>query len=242
MFSIIIPAYNEEKYISGCLNSILNLKTGQKYEIVVVNNASTDKTVEVVRKILPEAKIINEPKKGLTIAYNRGARETKGNILVFVDADMILPQDHLEKISKEFKKDPQLVALSGPYVYKDGGIICRLLIGFVSLFLVMPAEFIFNRFLNLGACIASGNSAVKKEAFETVGGFNENIFYGLEADFAKRIRRVGKVRFKYFFSSESSTRRFKKEGLMKILYRYAFNIIWLYFFKKTLTKNYIDIR
>jgi len=242
MFSIIIPAYNEEKYIGRCLKSILNLKTNQEYEVIVVNNASTDRTSEVVKEILPEAKVVYESKKGLTRAYNRGAQEAQGDILVFVDADMVLPPNHLERISKEFKKDRQLVALSGPYVYKDSGKFCELLLRFTYLFLAMPAEIIFNRFLKLGADVASGNSAIKKEAFKKINGFNKEIFYGLEADFTMRIKKIGKVRFKYSFSAESSARRFRKEGLLRMLVRYALNIIWPYFFGKPFTKGYIDVR
>lgn len=242
MFSIIIPAYNEEKYIGRCLKSVLALRKPSDYEVIVVNNASTDKTPEIVKSIFPEVRLINEPKKGLTRAYNRGAREAKGEILVFVDADMILPSDHLERISKEFKKDPKLVALSGPYIYRDNGKFCELAIRFTYLFIAMPAEFIFNRFLNLGAAIASGNSAVKKQAFERIGGFNKKIFYGLEADFGKRISKFGKVRYRFSFSAESSARRFKKEGVLRMLIRYILNVVWPNLFGQPFTKDYIDIR
>src|SRR4030066_2521557 len=109
-FSIIIPAHNEEKYIGRCLKSVslLKIPTDESCEIIVVNNASTDRTEAIVGNILPEARIINESRKGLTIAYNRGAREARGDILVFVDADMVLSPNHLEKIVKEFKMDPRL--------------------------------------------------------------------------------------------------------------------------------------
>jgi len=126
-FSIIIPAHNEEKYITRCLKSIsaLRIPISGFLEVIVVNNASTDHTVAVARAALSGAKIIDEPRKGLTRAYNRGAREACGEILVFIDADVVLPEDHLEKIAKEFGKDAKLVALSGPYIYKDGGWFCR---------------------------------------------------------------------------------------------------------------------
>ena len=244
MLSIIIPAYNEEKYIGKCLKSVSALKTpsGEEYEVIVVNNASTDRTSEIAKEILPSAKIINEPKKGLTIAYNRGAKEACGEILVFVDADMILPQDHLEKISKEFKKDSKLIVLSGPYLYKDAGKFCELLLRFTYLFLAMPAEIILNRFLNIGASIASGNSAVRKEAFKRIGGFNEEIFYGLEPEFTLRIRKIGKVRFKHYLTAEASARRFAAEGVFKMTCKYTINVICPWIFKKPFTKDYIDIR
>ena len=244
IFSIIIPAYNEQNYIAKCLKSVRSLKIPHRelLEVIVVNNASTDKTEEVAQAVFPEAKIIKEPKKGLTRAYNRGALEAKGEILIFVDADMILPPDHLEKLSREFFKDPKIVALSGPCFYWDGGKFYEAVLFFTYLFLAMPAEIILNRWLNIGASIITGNSAVKKEAFDRVGGFNENIFYGLETEFGTRIRKLGKVRFKHRLVAESSARRFKKEGLFPIIGRYIMDIIWMRLFKKSFPRDYTDIR
>jgi glycosyltransferase involved in cell wall biosynthesis len=243
-FSIIIPAYNEEKYIGKSLAAIKSLKVpqGESLEVIVVNNASTDQTEAVSKNALPWVRIINESKKGLTRAYNRGAREATGEILLFVDADTILSPDHLVKVLKEFRKNPGLVAMSGPCLWKDGGLLCDLVTRFMFLFIAMPAEIIFNRWLNIGASIASGNSAVKKEFFDKAGGFNENIFYGLEADFTIRIKKFGRVRFKYHLGNETSARRLKKEGVLRMLCRYVANIVWLHFFHKPFTKNYIDVR
>ena len=81
----------------------------------------------------------------------------------------------------------------------------------IYIFIAMPSEIIFNRLLHVGASITSGNSAIKKEVFMAVGGFNEDIFYGLDTDIALRISKIGKVRFRYYFSVESSARRFKKK-------------------------------
>jgi glycosyltransferase involved in cell wall biosynthesis len=243
MFSIIVPAYNEEGYIARCLQAILALKSRSNVcEVIVVNNASTDWTCEIVAKDFPEVKLIHEPRKGLTIAYNRGAKEARGDILVFVDADMVLQPDHLQKISREFAKDPGLVALSGPYVYRDGGILRQSMVSLVYLFLAMPLELFLNRLLNLGSSIASGNSAIRKEAFEKIGGFDEVLFYGLEADLALRIRRMGKIRFRYSLAAESSVRRLKKEGTVRILFRHIANTIWPYFFGRPFTGDYIDVR
>jgi len=243
-FSIIIPAYNEQDYIAKCLKSVavLQIPVGTSLEVMVVNNASTDKTAEVARATFPAAKIIDEPQKGLTRAYNRGAREAQGKILVFIDADMILPSNHLKRIYEEFKKDPKLVALSGPCFYWDGGKFYEAVLLLTYLFLVIPAEIIFNRWLNFGASIVTGNSAVKKEVFDKVGGFDENIFYGLEPEFAIRIRKLGKVRFRFRLSAKSSARRFKKEGLFRVLFCYVMDNIWTHLLKRPFPRDYTDIR
>jgi len=243
-FSIIIPAYNEQNYIAKCLKSVKSLKipSGGLLEVIVVNNASTDKTEEVAQAVFPEAKIVKEPKKGLTRAYNRGALEARGEILIFVDADVVLPPDHLKKISREFAKDPKIVALSGPCFYWDGGKLYEAVLFLTYLFLATPAEIIFNRWLNVGASIVTGNSAVRKKAFNEVGGFNENIFYGLESEFGMRIRKSGKVRFRRRLGAESSARRFKKEGLFPTLGYYVMDILWMRFFRKSFPRDYVDVR
>jgi glycosyltransferase involved in cell wall biosynthesis len=243
IFSIIVPAHNEAKYISYCLQSVFSLTDKINIrDVIVINNASTDRTAEIVERDFPEVKLFDEPRKGLTIAYNRGAREAAGDILIFVDADMILPADHLIKVATEFKKDPRLVALSGPYNYPDSGLFCQLAVNLTYLLIALPAEMLLNRLLNIGASIASGNSAIRKKEFAKIGGFNEAIFYGLEADLALRLRKIGKVRFKLGISAGSSSRRFKKEGVLKVLLRYIINTIWPVFFGRPFTRQYTDIR
>ena len=242
-FSIIVPAYNEEKYISRCLQSIFALKDQAIIsEVIVVNNASTDGTAEVVKRDFPAAIIIDEARKGLTIAYNRGAKDARGNILVFVDADMVLNANHLIKVAQEFIQDPTLIALSGPYVYQDGSPFCKVIMNLTYMFLAVPAEMLFNRVFNISASIASGNSAVRKKAFDQVGGFNEAMFYGLETDFALRLKRFGKVRFKPGLSAMSSSRRLAEEGTLKVVFLHVMNTLWPLLFHRPFTLKYADIR
>lgn len=241
--SVVIPAHNEQNSIGSCLRSVLTQdEMMNRYEVIVVNNASTDATAEIVQKEFPEVRLINEPRKGLTIAYNRGASEAKGNILKFVDADNKLPRDHLKKVLHEFNNDPKLVALSGPYVYKDGGRLCELFIRSIYILVAMPLEILCNRLLNVRSSIASGNLAVKKEAFHNAKGFNEELFYGIEPDLASRLNRLGKVRFRYSLSAESSARRLKKEGAIIIVAKHMLVNIAPGLFGKQFTKRTVDIR
>jgi glycosyltransferase involved in cell wall biosynthesis len=242
-FSVIIPAHNEEHCIGRCLRSVLTQdEMVSRYEVIVVNNASTDATAEIVNKEFPEVRLINEPRKGLPIAYNRGASEAKGDILMFVDADMILPRNHLKKMMNEFTNDSKLVAISGPYVYKDAGYLCEILVRCIYLLVAVPAEIVLNRLLKVSASIASGNLAVKKETFQKAKGFNEKLFYGMEADLASRIRRLGKVRFKYDLSAESSARRLKNEGAVTVAAKHILVTIAPRVFGEAFTKHTVDIR
>lgn len=117
--SVIVPAYNEEKYIEKCLNSLLSQKEPAD-EIIVIDNNSTDKTAQIVKKM--GIKIIIEKKQGMTFARNRGFESAKHEIIARCDADSIVPNDWIEKIKSNFKKY-NIDALSGPVFFNDLSIL-----------------------------------------------------------------------------------------------------------------------
>lgn len=96
--SIIIPAYNEEKDIGECLES-LKRQSYKNMEIIVVDDGSTDRTKEIV-KSFNKVRLIKGEHKGAGFSRNLGAKECKGKILVFVDADMTFGGDYVEKLIK----------------------------------------------------------------------------------------------------------------------------------------------
>ncbi|MDB5194466.1 MAG: putative glycosyltransferase, partial [Parcubacteria group bacterium] len=89
--SLIVPAYNEEKSIELCLEHAISNSNGDLYEILVIDNASTDKTALIAASIRG-VRVVREEKKGLTRARQRGYIEAKGNILAFIDADTEMPK------------------------------------------------------------------------------------------------------------------------------------------------------
>jgi glycosyltransferase involved in cell wall biosynthesis len=113
--SVIIPAYNEEKYIRKCLQSLVNQEILAN-EIIVVDNNCSDKTVEIAKKF--GITIVLERKQGMIYARNRGFNSAKYEIIARCDADTILPKDWIKKIINNFK-NKQIDALSGPIVYHD---------------------------------------------------------------------------------------------------------------------------
>lgn len=242
-FSIIIPAYNEEKYITKCLQSVFSQQGMFDYEVIVVDNNSQDRTAEIVRNQFPRAKIIQEPKRMVTVIRNRGASEAKGDVLIFIDADVIVPSDHLKKLKNKFTLDDKIVAVAGSYNFFEEGFYEGLVALVFYQCLAFPAEYFFNRLLGLGCSVNAGNFAVRKTAFEKAGGFNEGIvFYGDEADIALRFKKLGKVRFLRDLTVKSSARRLKKEGAARSCFKYTLNLIWPHFFGKPLTKKHINIR
>ena len=115
--TVIVCAHNEERALPACLHALL-AQTRPPDELLVVNNASTDETGAVARQIR-HVRVVDEPRKGLVVARETGRVEARGNLLVYVDADCRPPLTWLERIDRHFERDPDLVALSGPYRFYD---------------------------------------------------------------------------------------------------------------------------
>ncbi len=112
--SVVIPVYNGEKYVKDSINSVLN-QTFQDFEIIVVNDASTDSSEKVIfehfKNEIEKGKIKyfkNKENKGRNISGNLGAEKSSSNYIFFLDADDIWEKTHIELVLKEFKKDKGL--------------------------------------------------------------------------------------------------------------------------------------
>jgi glycosyltransferase involved in cell wall biosynthesis len=241
--SFVIPAYNEEDYVGKCLSSIVNCTKGRNCdaEIIVVNNASTDKTKEVA-KTFRGVKVVDEPRKGLARARNSGYLASSGDLIANVDADTILPQEWINKVLREFGEDEELIALSGPMVFYDiAGAMMKLQVrlfyclGFIS--------YIANRYVfRAASMLQGGNFVVRRRAMDKIGGYNLQYGFGEDADLARRLHKVGKVKFTFKLPMYVSGRRIVKEGAFTMSLRYGLQYFWTVIFKKPFTQNFPDIR
>lgn len=107
-YSVIVPIYNTSKYLDKCLNSILS-QTNQDYEILCVNDGSTDNSLEILKKYNDDIKIINQENQGLSMARNNGVKKAKGKYILFVDSDDYLEKDLLRQLDIVTKNNPDLV-------------------------------------------------------------------------------------------------------------------------------------
>ena len=105
--SVIIPTYNEEKDILNCLESLKN-QSYKNMEILVIDDGSTDNTRKLVRKF-QKIKLIEGEHRGPGFSRNLGAKKAKGEILIFVDADMTFDKDYLKDLVKPILKDKNLL-------------------------------------------------------------------------------------------------------------------------------------
>lgn len=106
LVSVIIPAYNEEGDIEECLKS-LEKQTYKNHEVIVIDDGSTDNTINVV-KTYPKVKLLQQNHKGPGEARNLGAQKAKGEVLVLIDADMVLFPDYVEKLTKPIRENETL--------------------------------------------------------------------------------------------------------------------------------------
>lgn len=207
VISVIVPAYNEEKWLEASLSTLLEQETTTPYEIIVVDNGSTDRTSEIARAM--GARVVYERENSLTRAREAGYRATQGKYLAYMDADSWAPSNWIESIAQGFKKHPKAVALYGSFRYKLKSSIHRFI--FWLYFNIILRIY---HWLVRGQSLAGCNFSVTRDALQKVGGFNFGIhFYGEDVELAGRLRKIGKI---YPLNCEmvSSGRRFDEGGFL----------------------------
>jgi glycosyltransferase involved in cell wall biosynthesis len=176
--SIIIPACNEEKVIGKCLNSLKGQKT-KDMEIILVNDGSTDRTVEIAKKVKVLDKIINFNKgHSAAFARNRGAEKANGKWLIFIDADMIVESKFIQKVRRFLREKEDDIDGSDYLVFSYS-----------------PSTIFQKAWSIYRKCNPSASfpHIIKKETFEKLKGFDEKIFYYEDIDLKERFSKAGYV-------------------------------------------------
>lgn len=220
--SVIVCAHNEARYLRSCLYSLL-AQSRPPEEILVINNASTDETAAVAAQV-PGVRVVDEPRKGLVIARERGRRETAGDLLVYLDADCRAPLTWLARVERRFLDDPHLLALSGPYRFYDWDLWGRLLIRAYDVTLAPLTQLLVKYMLRLGTVFYGGNFAVRREALERIGGFDTTIeFHGEDTNLGRRLFAIGKVSLCHDCYLHTSARRYVAMGKTAVFRLYVRN-------------------
>lgn len=202
--SIIIPAYNEEKYIGNTLKSINNLDIDNwELEIIVVDAQSTDKTSAVSKSF--GAKVINTSHRSIGFARQQGLLAASGEIVAFTDADTICSRDWL-KMHMAALSQQNVVCSYGTYRVRDGKFPYYQVTNCFQPAIVALAY-------KLGIYLAGGQNiaARRKEALK-IGGFDERLELLEDVDFVRSLSKVGKVAFLANCVVYSSGRRSKEGG------------------------------
>ena len=213
--SIIVPTWNEEKYLTRCLDSLVNQSWHGSFETIVVDGGSTDRTVQVAKRYADW--VLVEPNLHVGAARNLGARKARGEILAFIDADTIANPHWLEAITRGFHEETTAVGLTGPTLPYDGQLYDTITYRLWTIYL--------QRILLLFEMphVIGFNCAYRRAPFLQVGGFDEESVMSEDIKLAHKIRQYGKIKFDRHMSALTSARRFRRYGRTYIAGLYIMN-------------------
>lgn len=195
LLSVVIPALNGADTIYHTLSSILsNSFSRNRYEVIVVDNGSTDCTVDICKKFPVE--VIFCHKKGQGAALNKGISRAKGNIICITNDDIIVPRDWLKRIYDHFERNPNLDGVGGPVLSPSFGYKNSIQKYTGELYVedqMFPNKVISAQYMRMysGGLLGSANCAYRKDALISVGGFDESLLF-TEVDLCWRLIKNGK--------------------------------------------------
>jgi len=229
LISVFVPAYNEEKTIKKCLSALKNQDFPGEYEILAVNNASTDKTREIIKSM--NINVVDENKKGYGYALKKGFDTVKSDLVAVTDADTQVSKDWLFNIYKAFKKDDTIAMVGGKTLYKP-------------LFpLALVGQFVLNVISGPIFKIFPGYTmAFRKNAYQKAGGVDTRFNFNIDTDLCLRVKKLGKTVFLYNNPITVSSRHYRGVGGIKYSLKGVTNAISLMLFKKTPFFHFGDIR
>lgn len=201
--SVIIPTFNEQKYLPKLLTSLKKQTTPPK-EIIVSDAYSLDNTRKVAKSF--GAKVVDG---GLpSLGRNLGAKKASQPLLVFLDADVVLPPYFLEKTIAEMQL--RKFDITSCYITPRSPLkVDKILYQIANQYMKLTCSFYPH--IN-GFCIF-----VKKEIHQSIGGFDETIILAEDKDYVRRAKKVGKFGYLKSYKIPVSVRRLIKEGRMKMV-------------------------
>jgi glycosyltransferase involved in cell wall biosynthesis len=182
-FSVIIPAYNEEKFLPRLLNSIkvaaANYSGGRdQVEVIVANNESTDRTAEVATA--HGARVVTVQKRRIAAARNGGARAAVGEILCFIDADSAVHPQTFNAIEAAMNTGRYVWGVTGARLERKSFALM------VTYCLMIPMVLLTG--------LDTGLSFCRREDFDAVGGYDEDRLYAEDVILPMALRRLGRTR------------------------------------------------
>ncbi len=187
MISIVIPALNEEKLIAQCLKSLKEQTYKGDYEILVVDNGSTDNTAAIARDC--GARVISyTTEKNVFAARQFGADNAAGEIIVQADADTIYPAPWLQRIADQFASHPKASAVAGRFFYRE-----KFIWGWLELFIRNILNLVFSFFFKRPLLVSGATFAFRRSVFITAGGYRGLTYSPDQYGITGRLKCYGKV-------------------------------------------------
>jgi uncharacterized protein (TIGR00661 family) len=222
--SIIIPTYNEEEYLPNLLKSIKS-QNFDSYEIIVADASSIDSTVDIAKSY--GCTIVKGGLPG--IGRNNGAKVAKGELLLFLDSDLELTENYLEKVVDEFEsRNIDIgITLMSPMSEKTRDKIFH---DIANWFMI-----VFEKIKPHGA--GCYGIITKKELHDIYGGFDESLNFGEDTDYIEKLAKEHVFKVLRTAKIHVSTRRLEEEGIYKLTKQYAKSTLNDFMGKKTDSKD-----
>lgn len=208
LYSLIVPAHNEEKTLLPTLEALAAQKTKIPYEIVVACNGCTDNTAGIAREFAQtqapgRVTVADTEQAGMSFGKNFGARNSNGRILVFIDADTLIPENALDAIAAAVAGKGEIIGTMAGRPDRGGLVVkaCFLIANYVTRRNQVHAP--------------GGVMVMQKSVWEKIGGFAEDIPQGTSSDLIMRARAAG-AEYVFIGSVKATTsiRRFEKTGII----------------------------
>jgi len=240
MISIVVPTLNEESVLEDTLQNITKIKS-IPYELIISDGNSTDRTIEIARKYTDRV-VVYKGKRRQTIGAGRnlGASIARGRFLVFLDADVIVPDPDafFEKAVRVFRDDPETVAVTVSLRVMKGleTRSDRIFFGIVNRIHVLT-----NNILGRGSACGEFQM-IRRDAFLRAGGYNEALTVAEDNDMFARLSATGKTRMIPDLVVFHTGRRAHKVGWPRLLASWVVNGVSVVLFKKAASKEWKSVR
>jgi glycosyltransferase involved in cell wall biosynthesis len=213
--SVIVPTWNEEKYLSSCLRSLRRQMRAKPLEVIVVDGGSTDRTVEIAEDYADTVLVAREEPVGA--ARNIGAKQALGSILAFIDADTIASENWVVEIERTLEMNPRAVGVTGPTEPYEGS-------RFDNLAYRVATGWVQRLSLKFGLPHVAGfNCAYRRREFWEAEGFDEHRQLSEDIMLSLRIRHQGPILFNPRMLAYTSLRRIKTYGYPYLTTYYTLN-------------------
>ncbi len=213
--SVVIPAYNEEKTIGTTLAALSEQKTNYDFEVILVDNNSTDNTQKEAYKYKSRLKltILTEYKKGRGIARARGCDEAQGDIILCTDSDTFVPPTWIENYMRHFQEH-EVVAVTGPWYIHDCNFATNFIINVFQKVGVWPYVLVKGHYWITGL-----NFGIRKRIYQRAGGFDRTLNAHEDIEITHRIEPFGKIKYADDVYVVTSGRRYRN-GFLAGIWQY----------------------
>lgn len=241
MVSIIIPVKNEASVIAETLKNLRAAENSVPIEIIVSNDGSTDGTKGIAAGLADRVVTKTTDDTGHTIAAarNRGASASKGDILLFLDADVFVPDPArlVRTFVAAFARDSRLLAATAFLkVLPDQATSAdRIFSGLVNWF------FLLLNLVSVGAGVGE-MQAVRADAFREVGGYNHELAAGEDFDLFRRLAHRGRTRTIRSLTVYHTGRRVHAVGWPRLLSQWFLNALFIIFARRSFSKVWKEVR